>query len=272
MVSYQDSVDPSDFFRDPFMVFCASQSEPQYGVQTTMQYLEAFVPETLGARKAKNFWLKTRKFGSHNPAREEIRRRYPEETELLHRRLWIKHSINRAEACINASYNRVPRAALMGPPANFSNLRAYRQLEPNDRFGTYPSINDSHELRFFLNVSAEDAERSFTLSGDDLQYIQDHYPDKVGRLRELLWQRHLSLTEVRAEEAEVGRAFSQSCQEKEERIIKIVVSIATTISVIAAAIFSTIAITLCLSWLFIPASIFVCTSIGAPVTYFLTRN
>lgn len=271
MVSYLNSLEPSERFCEPFFVSFCSNGEAQFGIQTTLQYLRALEPATLAAKKAKNFWLKVHKHGPRHPEREQIRQRYPEEVESLRRQLWIKHSINIAEMGINSHYNRMSRPPLQ-LPASFTDLVDYHRFEPGDRFGTYPSIDDSHSMRIFLNVRPEDASRTFTLSTEDLQYIQEHYPEKVDRLRDLLWQRHISLKEQRADEIEVGRAFSQRVRAREDRIFQLAFSLITTISTIATAILVSVAIALSLPLVFIPASIFVCVSIASPITYFLTRR
>jgi len=122
-----------------------------------------------------------------------------------------------------------------------------------------------------LNVTREDASRNWSLSVENLQYIQENYPEKVDELKLLLWQRHLVWEEERAREAQSNREISSVLQQQRDMLYHVTAIITSLVAALATCTFAAFALALCQPVLYIPACIFLLGVVAAPTTYSLTR-
>lgn len=252
-----------------FFIFTSLEelNKPFY---STMQCLRDLKPQNKAAKKAKNFWLKHAKYSLNPEERERIRETYPVEVAHIQKLIYLHSTLNDAECSLSLGYSKRAPQDIPEIPAEFSSLDYYLQLEPDDRFGYYET--SLALLNFFLDVPAARCLQSFSFTTENFQLIETRFPEKCGRLRELLWHRHLSLVAQRVEEAERFAPERLRYQTEADRIAKIATAVASTVSFIAGAVFASVAIALSLPIWFIPAAVSVCISIGSITAYFLTRN
>jgi hypothetical protein len=247
-------------YNHPFSVHFESSQEPRY-MPTSWHFLQYYQTETLGMKKAKSFWLRTEKYIQNPEAREQIRNQYPEEVATLRRTIRLKHISIRDEAAIASRHPITPHdptSCII--PDNFVNLEDFFIFEPEERVG----LTTREALTHFIGTYKDD-DLLWNITVDDLRLIQRDHPDKVEKLKQLLWERHLY--RVREGTGRIVRVNNEGSQQ-EARVLMILI---TTISAIGATIFAGIAIFTSQPLLFTSSAILLITAIAAPLIYQLRK-
>lgn len=257
--SYTAGMELCDYNR-PFSVSLEATIEPQYA-PTSLQFLRDYQPETPGMKKAKSFWLKAAKYERNPEAREQIRSQYPEEVAALRRIIRLKHISIDYERILGDGYFRTPRDP--NPyviPENFVNLEDYFLFEPEESV----HVVMQNALTYFIGTYKNNGQ-PWTLNREDLRLIQRDHGDKVDRLKQLLWQRHL----LRVEElSEVRNNIVHTEPQRDTKALTIVI---TTISFIAASVFAGTAFFMSQPILFAPSAVFLIATIATPIIHHLRK-